>query len=108
MYAYTQYACTCTCIHTTLKFFYSLQLLTIGQHECAVVAEQVEQTWWLWNVQTHIVPVIKILTPILFRECDGCQLVSLLHEVLVSKEVECSFLMRLNWLNWNGGESEEG
>ena len=79
--------------HTIYQVLYPLQFLPVGQCECAVAAKQEEQVWRLRNIQTHIVPVVKVLVAVLLCECDGCQLVSLLHEVLVGQEVEGSLLV---------------
>ena len=45
----------------------------------------------LGTIYTHLIIVF-------LGECDGCQFVVLLHEVLVSKEVESSLLMRFDRL----------
>ena len=69
------------------QVLYSLKLLSVRQGEGTVTAKEVEKVGWLWNIESDVVPIVKVLVSILLSEGNGGQFVSLLHEVLMGQEV---------------------
>ena len=69
------------------QVLYSLKLLSVGESEGTVTTKEVEKVGWLWNIESDVVPIVKVLVSILLSEGNGGQFVSLLHEVLVGQEV---------------------